>query len=254
MKKGITLTVSIISIALTCFALNNKQGKGAVSPKGFTVIELFSSEGCSSCPPAELVMHNLIQKANAESLPVYVIEFHVDYWDYLGWKDSFAMPEYSQRQQQYGDFFNLNSIYTPQAIVNGKSEIVGSDEDKINAAVSKELQNPSSVIIDCKAHKINNSNIEVEYTISGNISGHELNFALVESNLTTYVKRGENAHKTFTHDNVARVFKSIKLNSSTGKIAIETPHVNLSNAKIICYLQNTANRNITGATEVAINQ
>src|SRR5579863_9472756 len=121
MKKE-TISISlIIGIVFACFALAHKEGKEQYPSnlKGFAIVELFSSEGCSSCPPAEAVMHKLIGKANTQYLPVYVIEFHVDYWDYLAWKDTFAMAEYSQRQQDYGDFFKLSSIYTPQVIING---------------------------------------------------------------------------------------------------------------------------------------
>ncbi len=252
MKRGIILTLAGTASICACLAFGNKSKPVPVSSKGFAVIELFSSEGCSSCPPAEALMHKLIQKANAQSLPVYVIEFHVDYWDYLGWKDTFAMPEYSQRQQNYRDFLKLNSIYTPQAIINGKTEMVGSDADQINSAIATELQTGSSVRIDCKTHKTGNSKIEIEYNISGNIAGCTLNFAVVESNLTTYVKKGENSHKTLTHENVARVFKSIKLNSESGKIEIDAPHVNLSESKLICFLQNAENMNITGVMQCAL--
>jgi hypothetical protein len=254
MKKLISLILLIVGITLQGFTFGNNKAVIIPNPNGFALIEVFSSEGCSSCPPAEAVMHKMIQDAKAESMPVYIIEFHVDYWNYLGWKDTFATHEYTQRQQEYGDFFKLNSVYTPQAIINGKSEMVGSDEDKINAAVAEELKSSNSIGIDCKAHKTDNSKIEVDYNITGAIAGCNLNFAVVESNLTTHIIKGENSGKTLTHDNVARVFKSIELNAASGKLSIEVPHVNLRNAKVICFLQNTETRNISGATQVAINQ
>ncbi len=254
MKKISVFILSVTLVTITCLAFSNKKEIVPPASKGFALIELFTSEGCSSCPPAEAVMHKLIQKVEAESLPVYVIEFHVDYWDYLGWKDTFATAGYSQRQQNYGDFLKLNSIYTPQAIVNGKIEILGSDEEQINSKVSNELQSPAAIVINCEAKKAANSKIEVTYTLTRNISGYVLNFAVVESDLTTSIKKGENAHKTLTHDNVARVFKSIHLNSSSGKIMLDVPHVNLSHSKLICYVQNVENMNIIGATGVGIAQ
>jgi hypothetical protein len=233
-------------------AVGDKKESTPVNSKGFALIELFTSEGCSSCPPAEEVMHRLLQKANGESLPVYVLEFHVDYWDYLGWKDTFAMHNYSTRQQDYGDYLRLNSIYTPQAIINGKYEMVGSEEDKINAAVSKELQSQGNVIIESKAYKAGDSMIEVEYSITGAFSGCDLNIAVVESDLTTHVKKGENTGKILTHDNVVRIFKSIHLNAASGKIVLDAPHVDLSKAKLICYVQNSGNKVIVGATQAGI--
>lgn len=114
MKREPILIVLIVGIIIGCSAFCKKRASDQLpaNAKGFAVIELFSSEGCSSCPPAEAVMNKLISKASTESLPVYIIEFHVDYWDYLGWKDTFAIPQYSQRQQDYGDYFKLNSIGT----------------------------------------------------------------------------------------------------------------------------------------------
>jgi hypothetical protein len=252
--KIINRIVLLSGFVVLCFAFNYKEKKQESGSKGFALIELFSSEGCSSCPPAEAVMHKLIQKTEKESLPVYIIEFHVDYWDYLGWKDTFALPEYSKRQKKYGDLLKLNSIYTPQAIINGETEMVGSDEEQINSTIAKELQKPSSVTVECKAHKINNSQIELTYTVNGNISGCELNIAVVESDLTSYIKKGENARKTLTHDNVARVFKTIELESSTGRLAIDIPHVNTSNSKLICYVQKKESMGIIGAKQATIVQ
>src|SRR4051812_5442425 len=87
-----------------------------VSNTGFAVVELFTSEGCSSCPPAEEAVAGLVKDYTSN---VYVVSFHVDYWNYLGWKDEFSSAGFTSRQQQYAAVFNINSIYTPQAIVNG---------------------------------------------------------------------------------------------------------------------------------------
>src|ERR1700722_12031959 len=107
MKKATIIVLSITAILLLCLAFTHKKEKPTTdssailmqSGQGFALIELYTSEGCSSCPPAEKVMHKLMQKA--EGMPAYILEFHVDYWDYLGWKDSLAKPEYSKRQQDY---------------------------------------------------------------------------------------------------------------------------------------------------------
>jgi hypothetical protein len=244
MKRALVLSVGIF---LVSFAFSSKKSIPHPKSGGFALIELFSSEGCSSCPPAERFMNELLKKD--DSLNVYIIEFHVDYWDYLGWKDTLASNAYSQRQQNYGDQFKLSSIYTPQAIINGESEMVGSDKDKINGTIAAQLMKLPLDTILCKLAKVVNSKLEVEYTVKGNISGCQLNFAVVESNLTTTIKKGENAHLTITHNNVARVFKSIKLNSASGDITLDIPHINVSNSKLICFVQNTGNMNITVANE-----
>ncbi len=253
MKIKALFIIVVTGIVITCFAFSeSNRNIPSDNSKGFVLIELFSSEGCSSCPPAESFMHKLIHRADSASLPVYIIEFHVDYWNYLGWKDTLAIPAYAQRQQKYGDAFKLSSIYTPQAIINGESEMVGSDEGKINSIILQHIQQPTATGVSFKVNKIGPSKIEAEYSLTGNTSGCELNFVLVESDLITHIKRGENAGKTITHDNVARVFKTIKIDSYTGKITIETPHVNLANSMLICFVQNIDSRKVIAATQLKI--
>jgi hypothetical protein len=86
-------------------------------------------EGCSSCPPADELIDR-IQKDN-DNKQIYIMAFHVDYWDHQGWKDRFSDPEFSKRQRQYANWLNLQTVYTPQIVVNGATEHVGSDQDAI---------------------------------------------------------------------------------------------------------------------------
>jgi hypothetical protein len=250
MKKPVIIVLVIACIICACYAFKGKQTL-VKSQRGFALIELFSSEGCSSCPPAERVMHKLMGKADSLQLSVYIIEFHVDYWDYLGWKDTLANNIYTQRQQHYSDFLKLNSIYTPQAVINGKTEMVGSDEDKINETITKELSDSMHTSINCNT-SVKNQAIEVDYSVIGNTVECNLNFAIVESGLNVYIKKGENAGKTINHDNVARVFESIKLDSAKGRITLYAPHVNLQRSKLICFVQNRSNMNIIAATQLKI--
>ena len=108
------------------------------SSTGFAVVELFTSEGCSSCPPADRALAEL-----AGEFPggVFVLEFHVDYWNRLGWKDIYSDAEYTNRQKQYAEVFRLESIYTPEAVVNFRhKEMVGSDQRQLQASVKAELE------------------------------------------------------------------------------------------------------------------
>ena len=116
---------------------NKKVVKTEVAGKGFAVIELFTSEGCSSCPPADALVAR-VQKESANE-PVYILAFHVDYWNRLGWKDVFSSSEYSDRQNQYAMWLKLSSVYTPQAIVNGRTEFVGSEEGTLRNAIKTGL-------------------------------------------------------------------------------------------------------------------
>src|ERR1700761_7333228 len=124
---------------------DNKAAKRATSDKGFAVIELFTSEGCSSCPPADALVARVQKEDNDK--PVYILAFHVDYWDRLGWKDAYSSAAYSDRQRRYATWFKLESIYTPQIVVNGDRQFVGSESGSLNGAIKEGLEHAGSVEI-----------------------------------------------------------------------------------------------------------
>src|SRR4051812_28119465 len=116
----------IILLLVMGFYLPTLKKKGNSSATA--VIELFTSEGCSSCPAADA----LVAKIAAENHPgVIFLSYHVDYWNRLGWQDVFSDARFTKRQAAYGDHFKLNSVYTPQIVVNGEKQFVGSDEHKL---------------------------------------------------------------------------------------------------------------------------
>ena len=102
-------------------------GGSVMAAEPFAVVELFTSEGCSSCPPAEALLNQIHPRAAKSGQRIYTLAFHVDYWDRLGWKDPFSEAAYSQRQNSYANGFGEDRIYTPQMIVNGRGGFVGSD-------------------------------------------------------------------------------------------------------------------------------
>src|SRR5579859_6695441 len=151
MKTGrkLLLAAGLAGVAMIAGAFVYKghglaTGKGDVlfgmapAAKGFAVVELFTSEGCSSCPAADALVAT-VQKEDKD-LPVYILSFHVDYWDRLGWKDAFSDAAYSDRQREYARWLRLSSVYTPQVVVNGHQEFVGSDAVKLREAISNGLQ------------------------------------------------------------------------------------------------------------------
>src|ERR1700733_13645315 len=136
-KLPLLIIVSLITTSFSCDDSPAKNSAIANSDKGFAVVELFTSEGCSSCPPADKAVAKLLQEHAGN---VYVLGYHVDYWDNLGWKDIFSNAAYTQRQKEYAKIFKLSSVYTPQVILNGTEQFVGSDENKLNTGVKKNLQ------------------------------------------------------------------------------------------------------------------
>jgi len=115
----------VVVPAIACYAFRPHKAQLTNDAHGFALVELFTSEGCSSCPPAEELAAE-IQKESADR-PVYVLAYHVDYWDHQGWKDRYSDPAYSQRQKDYSSWLGTSDIYTPQVVVNGRKQLVGSD-------------------------------------------------------------------------------------------------------------------------------
>jgi hypothetical protein len=152
-------------------------------------VELYTSEGCSSCPPAD----ELVGKLSGTIQNVIALSYHMDYWDNLGWKDGYSSPLYSKRQQEYGNYFHLNSIYTPQIIVNGGVEFVGSNENELNQSIHKSLEETPATEIRLLIKQESNR-IAVNCIKDGN-ADDELNLALVQKYSTDFVQRGENRGK-----------------------------------------------------------
>lgn len=217
-------------------------------PASFAVVELFTSEGCSSCPPADKVLAELADEAKKDNRRIFPLAFHVDYWNYLGWVDSFSIPESSERQEQYGAALHVPQSYTPQMIVNGKEEFVGSDGrrawDTVNTALASPA--PASVTIQMKAGA---AGPEIEYQVSGAPKGTLLCIAVVESGLVSSVRRGENAGHTLSHTSVVRTFVSLPLHTSTGTFNLETGFSSpRKDRQVIAFLQDPRTMVILGAT------
>src|SRR5258708_34717196 len=126
----------IVLPVLVLAAVVSAQGRIPV------VVELFTSEGCSSCPPADNVLTQLDQRQPVAGVEVIALSEHVDYWDSLGWKDRFSSPLFSARQEEYGRLFRVDSVYTPQVVVNGQAQALGSDADSVQEAIRAVAQGP----------------------------------------------------------------------------------------------------------------
>lgn len=205
--------------------------------RGFAVVELFTSEGCSSCPPADELAIALSKEYPKN---VYFLGYHVDYWDYIGWKDKFSQPEHTKLQTQYAASFNLNSIYTPQVVVNGKKEFVGSDQNHLRQAITAELKIKPSVDIQLVA-EINKDSISALYTTLVS-ADRILKIALVQVHAETVVKRGENKDRKLKHINVVREVQNITIDKKgNGKANFQIPgDLNKQNMKLIAFIQNKA--------------
>lgn len=171
------------------------------------LVELFTSEGCSDCPPADALLAELDAKQPVPGAEAIVLSEHVTYWNHLGWRDPFSLDVATQRQEDYVRRFGLDSAYTPQAVVDGASQFVGSDGRAMLAAVSKAAAKPkmSLAIEDARwDHEVVRFGVRTE-----NVKGERLVAVLAANTMHSEVARGENAGRTLHHTAVVRVVKEM---------------------------------------------
>ena len=246
-RTPVILAIAIIAIIF--FVFDTKKivyKKEPAESKGFAVIELFTSEGCSSCPSADALVSRVLNENNPN---VYILSFHVDYWDRLGWKDSFSQAAFSERQKQYARHLSLDGVYTPQIVVNGTDQFVGSNETHLRSSINN-TKSLSDLTIE--ASKTNNTSVHLSYKIANNQAGL-LNIALIQTAASTLVKRGENGGRKLDHINIVRELKTIEATAKTGNIDIEIPaELRGIPFEVIAYTQQKNTFKITGASQVRV--
>jgi hypothetical protein len=241
----VVLSAAILSFGFTAERRAHKEM--APEGKGFAVVELFTSEGCSSCPSADALVGRLLSE-NKQG--VYILSYHVDYWNRLGWKDNFSQAAFSVRQKQYARYLSLDGVYTPQIVVNGTDQFVGSNETHLRSSLASNMNQPSDLIIE--ATKTNSASIHLSYKIAGG-NARLLNIALVQPEATTDVKRGENGGRKLHHVNIVRQLKTIEATANTGSIDIEIPpELREIPFKVIGYTQKKNNFQISGVAQTVV--
>ena len=220
--------------------------KANADNKGFAVIELFTSEGCSSCPPADELVAK-IQKESKDK-PVYILAYHVDYWNHLGWKDQFSSANFSKRQSEYAKYLHLQSVYTPQIVVNGRTEFVGSEESTLRNAIKTSLQKASPAQLSLAVSAVEQGKARIKYNAGGADKNTLLQIAVLQKNAQTKVERGENRGRMLSHVQIVRKLQKVSLSGNNGSVNITLPHgFDLQGWEIIGFLQNTGNGAVTGA-------
>ena len=181
------------SIALALLMLTGFGAAAEAQSNKLVVVELFTSQGCSSCPPADAFLHELAARED-----VLALGLHVDYWDYIGWKDTFGHTAFSERQRAYAKVGSRRSVYTPQMIVNGQQHVVGNHPKEVNALVKTHQAAPALVIVDVAR---NGAKLSINARAEG---GGEAAVLLVRymPKGVAQIRRGENAGKDITYANI----------------------------------------------------
>ena len=254
MKKiAIAFSFVVALLAVLLLTASSKKCTANIPPvvkmqegEGIAVLELFTSQGCSSCPPADELLGKYATGTNKN---IIALAFHVDYWNRLGWIDSFSNAAYSQRQREYAAKFNSESVYTPQLVINGEKEMVGSETGKVADAVSKALQQKPAVQINIADVTVNAGKVSFSYTSSA--AGKQILAVLVQNKAVTHIKGGENRGIQLTNYNVVRDLATA--NDVAGKLSLQLPAgVPAAECKIVIVAQEKESGKITGATQMPL--
>jgi len=229
-NRATAITAIIVASALgALLAHATGIGKASVTQAdtqaapGAVLVELFTSEGCSSCPPADALLRQIEGKQTESGQLIIGISEHVTYWNQLGWSDPFSSDVYTERQDAYSQQFHLDSVYTPQMVINGEEQIVGSDRGALLRALRE--QKPHPIIVHINTVSAQDRALVVDFSITGNLPSDaaDLFAAVTDDNAKSSVTRGENSGRTLAHVSVARSITRIAKVSSQTEQTIRIP-------------------------------
>ncbi len=220
------------------------------------IVELFTSEGCSSCPPADTLLSQYAKSSPVPGVEVIALGEHVDYWNHGGWADPFSAAKFTARQNDYSNAFHLDSVYTPQIIVDGKAQLVGSDDDAARAAIARAARLPKAEVSVTKT-AIGQFSVSVSHLpASAGSDPADVFLAVTEDNLTSSVGGGENAGRHLSHSAVVR--ELVPIGTVTGNTFTASPTVTLKSGwrrghlHAVVFAQERNSRRIVGASEIGL--
>lgn len=226
------------------------------------IVELFTSEGCSSCPPADRLLARLEQMQPVQGAQVIAVEEHVDYWNQLGWTDPFSSPQYRARQNDYALAFHASDIYTPQLVVNGQAAFVGTDMNRAYHEIGEAARSATTLVSlgthpNAKDTDLIDLSVQVDKPKATKWRDSSVFLAVTERNLSTFVPRGENSGRTVRHSSVARSFGvigRISPDGANGGQLISTLRLpadwKRENLRAVVFVQERGSLKITGASAI----
>lgn len=264
MRQSYSLKLLLcLAIFLAAAKASGAQRETRRSP---VVVELFTSEGCSTCPPAEALLLKLEKEQSVGGAEVIALELHVDYWNHQGWLDPFSSVDWTARQQVYVAAFKQDGEYTPQMVVDGRTQFVGSrmnDAAQAIAAAAREAKTKVDIVEE-KSEKKDELRFHVEVgKLEGSTSGDtaEIWLVVTERGLYSAVERGENAGRELHHAAVVRQLRKIGTAGERQNPAFLSsvqlklkPAWNLKNLVVVAMIQEKKTRRILGASALPLAQ
>ena len=243
--------------------LVSQDGEQVSATHSVVLAELFTSEGCSSCPPADDVLSQLVEQQPISNVEVLGLGEHVDYWDRLGWRDPFSSAAFSNRQSNYDNrVFHSGRVYTPQLVVDGAFEAIGSDGAAVRSAILRAAQaSKASVALAVEVDGSSAARVNLTVHVPTELARHEaadVLLAVAEDHLVTNVQRGENRGRTLKHSAVARALLVVGALAPQDRMFSATVPVPLdsewqqSALRMIGFVQERSSRRIIGAGSTAL--
>jgi hypothetical protein len=199
---------AVVAMLLPAFGV---QAQTVSEKPKVVLVELFTSEGCSDCPPADALLRKIHGAKTATGQLVVGISEHVTYWNRLGWADPFSQDTFTDRQNGYGASLGLDSVYTPQMVVNGREQFVGSDRNSLERALLREQAQPQLADVRIASSSVEGSSVRLTFSVAGDRLSHGADvFAVLTDDLDqSNVLRGENSGRSLTHVAVARTMAKV---------------------------------------------
>ena len=240
-----------VSVLLFLFFLSTAIN--AQENKSFVIVELFSSEGCSSCPAADKLLSEISREADKNGDNIYCLAFHVDYWNRLGWKDPYGKFQFTRRQENYSRVLPSKELFTPQMVVNGSVEFTGSDKKKADGAIQNAKSKKPAILFELKLDSLKADTAYISWTLSKTDDNYVLQLAYSESGLSSQVSKGENAGKTLQHDHVVKVFSAVNKPGSKGQTKLVLKNRESKNeSELTGFIQHKQNYKIFAADRINI--
>lgn len=273
MKPRLYLLLILLATVLAFFAhsrgIFSSASTQATAPQAPTaprtpvLVELFTSEGCSSCPPADALVARLVQSQPVPGAEIIVLKEHVDYWNRSDWRDRFSSPQFTSRQHRYADFFGADTVYTPQMVVDGAVEFVGSNERRALAAVSSAAKSPKPALQLQLIPSTTSDDAALRISLPSSPTGSpgdtaELFLALTEGGITSEIRGGENVGRTILHEAVVRRLESVTTFAKNSPALSRDvplkldPAWNRQRLRAVAFLQERTSRRILAVSSLSL--
>jgi hypothetical protein len=244
-------------------ALAGPQQEIPVGTRVPVLVELFTSEGCSSCPPADQLLARFVEKQPVEGAEIVALEQHVDYWNRLGWTDPYSSADFTQRQSQYADALGLEGAYTPQMVIDGRAEFVGNDERRAREAIAQAAHLKKAFVHITRDEKTgSSSHLSIAVRVEGLATAEPADafLAVTEDRISNAVSRGENAGRQLTHSSLTRSSRALgEIKPGAASFSASTSLAipadwRRENLRVVAYVQERKSRRILGVSATTLAQ